>query len=265
MTLQPQIPPRPDAGYPAPPVPPAPGAADADRPKVTWSWYEGVAVYVVAFVLAGLATLPLVRVLEPETDLTNIILTTVAAVVIIAVLVVWLSMSHRGWRDALWPPRPGTSAREVRAGVVFGIGLYPVMVIVVGGLVALILNAITGEPVEAPEQVGDRLPAVGTALTVLYAVVIAPLGEELFFRGVLFRALRDRHGFWVGAIGSGFGFGLIHYLPGSVANAALLMIVMFFTGMALCFVYERRRTIVAPIAAHVTFNVIGIVLIFGLR
>jgi membrane protease YdiL (CAAX protease family) len=43
------------------------------------------------------------------------------------------------------------------------------------------------------------------------------------------------------------------------------MTVMFFTGIALCFIYERRRTIVAPIAAHVTFNVIGIVLILGFR
>jgi membrane protease YdiL (CAAX protease family) len=43
------------------------------------------------------------------------------------------------------------------------------------------------------------------------------------------------------------------------------MIVMFFTGLALCFIYERRGTIVAPLAAHVTFNVIGITLILGLR
>lgn len=232
---------------------------------MTWTWYEGVAVYVVAFLLAGLATLPLIRLMEPETDLTNIVLTVVAALVILAVLVVWLSMSHRGWPDALWLPKRGTWGREIGAGVVFGIGLYPVMVIVVGGILVLILNAITGETVEAPEQVGERLPAVGTALTVLYAVVIAPLGEELFFRGVLFRSLRDRHGFWAGAAGSGLGFGLIHFAPGSVADAMLLMLVMFFTGVALCFVYERRGTIVAPIAAHVTFNAIGIALILGLR
>ena len=63
--------------------------------------------------------------------------------------------------------------------------------------------------------------------------MIAPIGEELFFRGVLFRSLRDRHGFWVGAVGSAIGFGLIHYIPGSAVDAALLMIVMFFTGLAL--------------------------------
>jgi membrane protease YdiL (CAAX protease family) len=66
-------------------------------------------------------------------------------------------------------------------------------------------------------------------------------------------------------VGSAIGFGLIHYIPGSAVDAALLMIVMFFTGLALAFIYERRGTIVVPIAAHMTFNVIGIVLIFGLR
>jgi membrane protease YdiL (CAAX protease family) len=132
-------------------------------------------------------------------------------------------------------------------------------------LLTVLLQTISGEPVEAPEQVGEHLPAVGTALTVVYAIVIAPIGEELFFRGVLFRALRDRHGFWVGAVGSSIGFGLIHFIPGSAIDAALLMTVMFLTGIALCFIYERRRTIIAPIAAHVTFNVIGIVLILGLR
>lgn len=246
-------------------MPPGPGAPEGFPTIATWSWYEALGVYLLAFVLAGLATLPLIELMEPEADLTNIVLTTVAALVIIGVLVLWLSRYHRGWIEVLRLPEPGTWRREVGSGVLFGIGLYPVMVLVVGGLLTVLLQTISGEPVEAPEQVGDHLPAVGTALTVVYAIVIAPIGEELFFRGVLFRALRDRHGFWVGAVGSSIGFGLIHFIPGSAIDAALLMTVMFFTGLALCFIYERRRTIVAPIAAHVTFNVIGIVLILGLR
>jgi len=246
-------------------MPPRPDAPDGFPTTATWSWYEALGVYLLAFLLAGLGTLPFIQLLEPEADFTNIVLTVVAAVVIIGVLVLWLSRYHRGWFGVLQLPEQGTWRKEIGSGVVFGIGLYPVMVFVVGGLLTVLLQAISGEQVEAPEQVGEHLPAVGTALTVVYAIVIAPIGEELFFRGVLFRALRDRHGFWVGAVGSSIGFGLIHFIPGSAIDAALLMTVMFFTGIALCFIYERRRTIVAPIAAHVTFNVIGIVLILGLR
>ncbi len=268
MSNQPQIPPRPDGLHPVPVLPPRPDALEATddlRPKVSWSWYEALGVYIVAFLLAGLATLPVLRLMEPEADLTNIVVTIIAALVILGVLLLWLSMYHRGWLEAMRLPAPGTWRKEIGSGVLFGLGLYPVMVIVVGGLLVYLLQTISGEHVEAPEQVGEHLPAIGTALTIVYAIVIAPVGEELFFRGVLFRSLRDRHGFWVGAVGSAVGFGLIHFIPGSAIDAALLMIVMFLTGIALCFLYERRGTIVAPLATHITFNVIGIVLIFGLR
>jgi uncharacterized protein len=246
-------------------MPPRPDAPDGFPTTATWSWYEALGVYLLAFVLAGLATLPFFQLMEPDADLTTIVLTVVAALVIIGVLVLWLTRYHRGWLEVLRLPKPGTWRQEIGSGVLFGIGLYPVMVLVVGGLLTVLLQAISGEQVEAPEQVGEHLPALGTAITVVYAIVIAPIGEELFFRGIMFRALRDRHGFWVGAVGSSIGFGSIHFIPGSAIDAALLMTVMFFTGIALCFIYERRRTIVAPIAAHVTFNVIGIVLILGLQ
>jgi membrane protease YdiL (CAAX protease family) len=38
---------------------------------------------------------------------------------------------------------------------------------------------------------------------------------------------------------------------------------MVGTGLGLAWVYERRGTIVASIAAHIAFNVIGVVAILG--
>jgi membrane protease YdiL (CAAX protease family) len=37
---------------------------------------------------------------------------------------------------------------------------------------------------------------------------------------------------------------------------------MMVTGLALAVVYERRKNLVANIAAHATFNVVGVILIF---
>src|SRR5262245_43507427 len=279
VTTQP-LPPRPDGLHPAPPIPPLPPRPDpadgvgptldgaqgvAARPKATWSWYEAVGIYILGFLVAGLVTIPLINVMTPDTDLTNIVLSVVAALAILAVLLVWLSRYHKGWVRIIGLPAKGEWGRQAGAGAVSGLVLFPVITIVVGGIVSLILRAITGNEVQPPEQVGEHLSAVGTVLTVVYAFVIAPIGEELFFRGVLFRSIRDRHGFWAGAVGSAFGFGLIHFVPGNGADAALVMVAMFFTGLGLCYVYERRGTLVASIAAHMTFNVIGIVLIFGLR
>jgi uncharacterized protein len=162
-------------------------------------------------------------------------------------------------------PEKGRWGAKIFAGVLFGLGLYVVAVVLVGGLLLILLNALSGEQVQAPEQVPQGLSAVGIAVTSLYAIVIAPFGEELFFRGVLFRTLRDRHGLRIGLLGTAIGFGLIHFIPGEAVDALLLMLVMAFTGASLGYLYERRGTIVAPIAAHMTFNVIGLVLILGLQ
>jgi CAAX protease family protein len=259
------IPPRPDAPtYPASSLPPVPGEARglAARPKATWRWWEAIGVYLGAFLVAGFATLPIIRLVANQ-DLATMVASLTAALVILGLLVLWLRTSHPGWVDVLGvPTRWGP---EVRAGIVFGIGLYPAVVFVVGVLLTVLLQFVSGESVRTPEQVPQHLPGIGTAVTIAYGVLIAPIAEEFFFRGVLFRSIRDRHGFWVGAVASGFAFGLIHYIPGPALNAALLMSVMVFTGIGLAFIYERRGWIVAPIAAHMTFNVIGLTLIYILR
>jgi uncharacterized protein len=264
MSTEPHVPPRPDALHPAP-LPPRPDHQADGRPKATWTWYQGVGVYLVAFLLAGLATLPVLSLMDEDADLASIVVSLVAALVIIGILVAWLSFAHAGWLSVMRLPVRGAWRSEIVAGVLFGLGLYPVAVFVVGGLVLFVLNALSGTPIQAPEQVPEQLSAVGIVVTAVYAFAIAPIGEELFFRGILFRSLRDHHGFPVAAIGSGFAFSLIHYIPGPFVDALLLMIPLGFTGAALAYLYERRGTIVAPIAAHVTFNVIGLALILGLR
>ncbi len=146
-----------------------------------------------------------------------------------------------------------------------GLVLYALVVFVVGGILMLLFTAVTGKPVRAPQQIPSGLPAFGTLATVFYGVIVAPIGEEFFFRGVLFRSIRDRQGFWPGAVASGIAFGTIHYVPGPAANSLLLMSAMVFTGMGLAWIYERRGTLAAPALAHMTFNVLGLALIYSLR
>ncbi len=257
------VPPRPDGMHPvpAPPTPAIPAGGLDGRPRSTWKVWEAIAVYLLAILIAGLATLPIIELVGDE-DLATLVASAVAALVIIGVLVVWLSRRHPTWVRVLGFPERGEWWREVRASMGFGLLLYPGIVFGVGLVVSLLLGAISGEQVQAPEQIPSGLSAAGVIVTVLYAIVIAPVHEELFFRGVLFRSARDRYGLGAGLIASGLGFGLIHYLGGAWQDAALLMGVMFFNGIALAWWYERRGTIVAPVVAHMVFNVIGLILIF---
>jgi uncharacterized protein len=177
------------------------------------------------------------------------------------VLLAWLAASHRTWLQIMGLPKQGRWWIELRDTALFGLVLYPAMTIAVGVLLGLLLQAITGEQPETPEQVPTDLSAVGLAVTAVYAIVIAPVHEELFFRGILFRGVRDKRGLVAGLLVSGLGFGLIHYLEGPWQDSALLMGVMFFNGMLIAWWYERRGTIVAPLGAHMVFNVIGLSLI----
>ena len=221
-------------------------------------------MYVVAFIVGGLVTIPILAAIENE-DLATLTASAVAAVVIAGVLLGWLAFMHRGWRDILGFPRIGEWWTEIRSSIGFGLALYPAMVFVVGLVLTVILGAISGERVEAPEQVPAEPSTIAAIITVVYAVLIAPLHEELFFRGILFRAVRDRYGLVSGLLASGVGFGLIHFLDAEWQDALLLIGVMFFNGIALAWWYERRGTIVAPVVAHMVFNIVGLTLIFTLR
>jgi membrane protease YdiL (CAAX protease family) len=249
------VPPRPD--QPAQPAPEEP-----ERPKATWPWWEAVGVYIAIFLVSSFLSIPLVVAIHPS-GLANLVASAAVALLNVGLLLLWLSRFHPDWKAAVgFPRRPWP---EVRAGALFGAVLYPVIVIGVGFVLTVLFQSLSGHAVEAPRQLPEHLSMIGVALSILYAVFIAPIHEEFFFRGILFRSIRDRYGFTVGAVGSGLAFGLIHYIPGPALGSLLLMSVMVFTGIALAYVYERRGNIAANVVAHATFNTIGLILIFGVR
>lgn len=245
-----------------PPRPDLPAVSAAERPRSTWRWWEAIGVYLGCWLIASMVTLPIFVVIGNE-DVANLVASAAIAIVNVAILLFWLSRRHPGWVSMIG--FPSRALPEIRAGVGFGLILYPGIAFGVGLLINLLLHEISGRTVTTPDQVPANLPPFGIVVTILYAIVIAPIHEELFFRGILFRSLRDRYGFGLGATMSGLAFGLVHYIPAAFVDSLLLMSVMVFTGFALAYLYERRGNIVAPMIAHATFNTIGLILIYALR
>jgi len=233
-----------------------------ERPLATWQWWEAILVYLLILIVSAVATFPIFQVIQSR-GLANLSASAIIAIVNVGLLMLWLQVFHPRWRRVIGFPR--RIWPEVRAGTGFGALLYPVVVFGVGIVLNLLLQLITGRSIRSPRQLPAHLSTAGVAVSIAYAVVIAPIHEELFFRGILFRSLADRYGFAIGAGGSGLAFGLIHYVPGPVYGSVLLMGVMVFTGVALAWFYERRGNIVANMVAHATFNVIGLTLILVLR
>jgi membrane protease YdiL (CAAX protease family) len=88
-------------------------------------------------------------------------------------------------------------------------------------------------------------------VVVLAVVVLAPIAEELFFRGIVFNAwLREGGRRWA-YIGSAALFAAVHL---SLVSA----LPIFLLGLALAWVYERTRNLLAPIAMHATVNGISV-------
>ena len=82
--------------------------------------------------------------------------------------------------------------------------------------------------------------------------VVAPVAEELFFRGFLFGALRKR-GLPIAALVSGVTFGLAH-----VASSPIGFIVPLATlGVILALLYERTGSLYPSIALHALNNSIA--------
>jgi hypothetical protein len=96
-----------------------------------------------------------------------------------------------------------------------------------------------------------------TAVAVFFAAsFVAPIAEEFFFRGLLYTAIRDRFGFWFAAAVSSTLFGFIH---AGIYNVPPII----FLGFVFAYIYERTRTLVAPIVAHAIYNTISLAVIFA--
>lgn len=104
-------------------------------------------------------------------------------------------------------------------------------------------------------------PAVGHALSshavqMAQSLIVAPVIEELFFRGVVQSRLRAAGGVWGRpwiAIGvTAVCFGLAHLWSGSAAHAALVLAPAFVIGWT----YERTRSIGLCIVLHSAANAI---------
>jgi CAAX protease family protein len=105
-----------------------------------------------------------------------------------------------------------------------------------------------------PEELGAKGPLVNVLAVVVLVTVVAPLGEELFFRGFFFGALRNWRGPWLAAALSGVVFGGVHYGSSPIGYLVPLMVL----GVGLCLLYEWTGSLYPTIALHALNNSIAL-------
>jgi membrane protease YdiL (CAAX protease family) len=104
----------------------------------------------------------------------------------------------------------------------------------------------------------DRATGFGVVLFVLFAVVGAPIVEELFFRGLLLRAFERSFGTAVAVVASSVLFGLVHF-------QLLQFPALLLFGLVAAVLTVRSGRLGPAIWAHVGFNATTTVLLLALR
>jgi uncharacterized protein len=113
------------------------------------------------------------------------------------------------------------------------------------------------------EDIGKDLgvcsPGIGIAIFAVFAIVIlAPVAEEIFFRGFFFAGLRTRWSLWPAALLSGAIFGLVHAPTGPTAAIPLAGL-----GVGLAWLYNKTDSIYPCMLAHFLNNAIAISVVIG--
>ena len=177
----------------------------------------------------------------------------------VAVLLLFAQRRGAEVADAFRLRAPGTGWR-VRLGSVALVAGLLVVVRVGGWAYGLIAQGLGWDP---PVREVSDLTAVfgptafGLLLSVALVVIVAPLVEEVVFRGVLQGAFTARWGRRVG-IGLAAGlFALYHFTP-------WLFVPLFALGVACGWLAESRRSLLPAISLHGAYNVIPVGIAFYL-
>lgn len=83
--------------------------------------------------------------------------------------------------------------------------------------------------------------------------IIAPICEELIYRGLVYNRLREKNSFLKASLLASLIFGAVH-------GNGVQMLYGFVMGLLFSFLLEKFGTLVAPIFAHVLMNVMSITL-----
>jgi membrane protease YdiL (CAAX protease family) len=241
--------------HPAPPEPPE--LPDGVQREPRWPAWYGPAAFGAAL-LAGVLVSAIVGLiagalggfsdgdLDESGPLVTILGTLVVDTILIAAAVLFASFKLR--------PRPWHfGLRRTRFWPAVG---WSVLGMVVFYVVAGAYSALLGPQPEqtVTEDLGLRQSTAYLVLGGILVVVIAPIAEEVFFRGFFYRALRTSLPISLAVLIDGAVFGVIHYTgPDSLTILPVLAVL----GAIFCLIYERTGSLYPVIALHALNNTVA--------
>jgi len=217
---------------------------------VSWKMWPGIAFLPVPFLLSGLMTYMMRQGEEVSIGAAQLLISLVlySSTVAFALLVV----SRRGDAAAELGLHGKDLPRSLGMGIVCGALVF--WIAVASSYLSAGIFRWLGSIEEWLQGFFDvnTKSVTGTDLLIagLVIVLAAPICEEVFFRGYLYPAMRERLGVWGAAALNGFLFSAVHFsLYGLLGRT--------FAGMLFCLLYEYADNLWAPVTAHTLNNFVA--------
>jgi uncharacterized protein len=236
----------------------APAAATRVRwgiPDVAIAWLAGL-IGAVAF--GGIAAAALDVPDDEIADDVGVFLATLAGQTVLVVLVLVLVARSKGrgslTRDFGLTVHP-RDARWIAAGVGLQVGL---------GLALYPLSELYGR--DDAQSVVDLLEdtsGAGLAAFAAAVVLVAPVAEELLFRGALLRALLRRTTPARAIFASAMVFALVHPLGDPEVGSVIVVPALLALGLGSGYLAVRSGNLSRSIMLHVGFNLLTVVLVLA--
>ncbi len=170
--------------------------------------------------------------------------TMISGLLTIAIVIAVYRVRRKPMAEALW-------LRGVDGPILLtGAALAPALYLIVGGALALLPEAWLESYNEASAGIDS-----GTLTGVLAVAVVAPVVEELIFRGLMLNRLSRVMPGWLAAVLSSTAFGVCHRHPVWFAYA-------FVLGAFFALLDLRAQSILPSILGHIAFNAISQILSF---
>ena len=170
-----------------------------------------------------------------------------------------LYMQHIRWSDAFGFANPG-KGKAVLWGVFAALIFLPIAYLAKSASVTFLqwadhaigLHIDVSKPQEAVAVLTNQQSVGAKIYAAFFAIVIAPVAEEILFRGILYPTIKQA------------GYPRIALWSTAMVFAAIhldfqIFVPLTILGLMQVFLYERTDTLLAPITAHSLFNFFGVV------
>ncbi len=137
-----------------------------------------------------------------------------------------------------------------------GFGIYQMATMALGMIIIMLQPDFSN----VNDQNLSEISQGNFPLMMVCTVLLVPLTEEIFYRGILFGGLYHRNR-WAAYLVSILGFALVH-VSGYIGAADPITLLLCFAqyipaGICLAFVYEKSGSLLPSVLIHTAVNAIG--------